>query len=236
KAAAELGAIASLVRSVGGADYRLPHTGYSVPAGIPAAALAAEDADLVEHLAAQGRIRMHLTLTPQSLPDSIGYNVVADLKGSEHPEQIVVVSGHLDSWDVGRGAIDDGAGVVISLATAELLHRLPTPPRVISPPSPPQSSAPPARPPPWASLGKAPPPRSPPCSRCATYCAPSARRFSAPPNTVPAPTSIHWWKRASPASASSRTAANISTITTAPPIRSTKSIRRICARTPLPWR
>ena len=129
KAAAELGAVASLVRSVGGADYRLPHTGYSVPAGIPAAALAAEDADLVDHLAAQGRIRMHLTLTPQSLPDVTGYNVVADLKGSEHPEQIVVVSGHLDSWDIGRGAIDDGAGVVISMATAELLQRLHIRPR-----------------------------------------------------------------------------------------------------------
>jgi Zn-dependent M28 family amino/carboxypeptidase len=129
KAAAELGAVASLIRSVGGADYRLPHTGYSVPAGIPAAALAAEDADLVEHLAAQGRVRMHLTLTPQSLPDVTGCNVVADLKGSEHPEQIVVVSGHLDSWDLGRGAIDDGAGVVISMATAELLQRLHIRPR-----------------------------------------------------------------------------------------------------------
>ena len=129
KAAAELGAVASLIRSVGGADYRLPHTGYSVPAGIPAAALAAEDADLVEHLAAQGRVRMTLTLTPQSLPDVTGYNVVADLKGSEHPEQIVVVSGHLDSWDLGRGAIDDGAGVVISMATAELLQRLHIRPR-----------------------------------------------------------------------------------------------------------
>jgi carboxypeptidase Q len=129
KAAAELGAVASLIRSVGGADYRLPHTGYSVPAGIPAAALAAEDAGLVEHLAAQGRVRMHLTLTPQSLPDVTGYNVVADLKGSEHPEQIVVVSGHLDSWDFGRGAIDDGAGVAISMATAELLQRLHIRPR-----------------------------------------------------------------------------------------------------------
>jgi len=129
KAAAELGAAASLVRSVGGADCRLPHTGYSVPAGIPAAALAAEDADLVEHLAAQGPVRMHLTLTPQNLPDATGYNVVADLKGSEHPEQIVVVSGHLDSWDLGRGAIDDGAGVVISMATAELLQRLHIRPR-----------------------------------------------------------------------------------------------------------
>jgi len=129
KAAAELGAVASLIRSVGGADYRLPHTGYSVPSGIPAAALAAEDAELVEHLAAQGRVRIHLTLTPQSLPDTTGYNVVADLKGSEHPEQIVVVSGHLDSWDLGRGAIDDGAGVVVSMAAAELLQRLRIRPR-----------------------------------------------------------------------------------------------------------
>ena len=129
KAAAALGAAAALVRSVGGADYRLPHTGYSAPAGIPAAALAAEDAELVEHLAAQGRVRMHLTLTPQTLPDATGYNVVADLKGSEHPEQIVIVSGHLDSWDLGRGAIDDGAGVVISMATAEILQRLHIRPR-----------------------------------------------------------------------------------------------------------
>jgi Zn-dependent M28 family amino/carboxypeptidase len=129
KAAAALGAAASLVRSVGGADYRLPHTGYSAPAGIPAAALAAEDAILIEHLAAQGRVRMRLTLTPQRLPDVTGYNVVADLKGSEHPEQIVIVSGHIDSWDLGRGAIDDGAGVAISMATAEILQRLHLRPR-----------------------------------------------------------------------------------------------------------
>jgi carboxypeptidase Q len=128
-AAAKLGAVASLVRSVGGADYRLPHTGYSTPAGIPAGALVAEDADLLDHLSAQGRVRMHLTLTPQSLPAVTGYNVVADLKGSEHPEQVVIVSGHLDSWDLGRGAIDDGAGVVISMATAEILQRLHLRPR-----------------------------------------------------------------------------------------------------------
>ncbi|MGB9493150.1 MAG: M20/M25/M40 family metallo-hydrolase [Terriglobales bacterium] len=129
KKAAELGAVGSLIRSVGGADYRLPHVGYSVPAGIPQAALAAEDADLIDHLAAQGRVRMHLILTPQSLPETTGYNVVADLKGSEHPEQIVVVSGHLDSWDLGRGAIDDGAGVVIAMEAAEVLQRLHIRPR-----------------------------------------------------------------------------------------------------------
>ena len=124
KSAADLGAVAALVRSVGNADYRLPHTGFSFPAGIPAGAVTAEDADLIVHLAAQGKVRMHLTLTPQKLPDETGFNVVADLKGSEHPEQIVVVSGHLDSWDLGTGAIDDGAGVVIAMETAEILQRL----------------------------------------------------------------------------------------------------------------
>lgn len=72
---------------------------------------------------------MHLILTPQTLPETTGYNVVADLKGSEHPEQIVVVSGHLDSWDLGRGAIDDGAGVVIAMEAAEILSRLHIRPR-----------------------------------------------------------------------------------------------------------
>jgi Zn-dependent M28 family amino/carboxypeptidase len=109
---------------VGSADYRLPHTGFSFPAGIPAAAVTAEDAELIAYLSVQGKTRMHLTLTPQKLSDGTSYNVVADLKGSEHPEQIVVVSGHLDSWDLGTGAIDDGAGVVIAMETAELLQIL----------------------------------------------------------------------------------------------------------------
>ena len=124
KAAAELGAVASLVRSVGNADYRLPHTGFSVPAGIPSGAVTAEDADLIAHLAAQGRVRMHLTLTPQKLPDAVSHNVIADLKGSEHPEQVVIVSGHLDSWDLATGAIDDGAGVAVAMEAAEVLQKL----------------------------------------------------------------------------------------------------------------
>jgi len=124
KAAADLGAVAALVRSVGDADFRLPHTGWSSPAGIPAGAVTAEDAELIADLAAQGRVRMHLTLTPQKLPDATGYNVIGDLKGSEHPEQVVVVSGHLDSWDLGTGAIDDGAGVVIAMEAAEVLQKL----------------------------------------------------------------------------------------------------------------
>jgi Zn-dependent M28 family amino/carboxypeptidase len=126
--AARLGAVASLVRSVGSADYRLPHTGAlryldDVPR-IPAGAAAAEDADLMAYLAAQGRLRMHLTLTPQTLADAESYNVIADLKGSEHPEQVVIVSGHLDSWDLGTGAIDDASGVAVAMQTANLIKQL----------------------------------------------------------------------------------------------------------------
>ena len=124
KAAAELGALASLIRSVGGADYRLPHTGWSQAAGIPAGAVTAEDADLISHLAAEGPVRMHLTLTPHRMPDITSYNVVADLKGLEHPEQVVIVSGHLDSWDLGTGAIDDAAGVAVAMETAHILQQL----------------------------------------------------------------------------------------------------------------
>lgn len=127
-AAARLGAVASLVRSVGGADYRLPHTGalgYATDAPkIPAAAVAAEDADLIAYLNAQAPVRMHLTLTPQTLPDVQSYNVIADIKGAEHPEQVIIVSGHLDSWDLGTGAIDDGAGVAIAMQVAQLIKRL----------------------------------------------------------------------------------------------------------------
>lgn len=127
-AAARLGAVAALVRSVGGASYRLPHTGatrYATDAPrIPAAALTAEDAELIADLARQGEVRLHLTLTPQQLPDAVSYNVIADLKGSEHPEELVIVSGHLDSWDLGTGAIDDGAGVSIAMETLQLLKVL----------------------------------------------------------------------------------------------------------------
>jgi Zn-dependent M28 family amino/carboxypeptidase len=129
KAAEALGAVAALVRSAGGADYRLPHTGAMSPAGIPAAAVTAEDAEMIAYLAAEGRVRMHLTLTCQTLPEVESANVVADLKGTEHPEQVVIVSGHLDSWDLGTGAIDDGAGVVTAMGTAAVLHELGIRPR-----------------------------------------------------------------------------------------------------------
>jgi len=127
-AAGALGAIASLVRSVGGADFRLPHTGAlgytATDPKIPAAAVAAEDADLIAYLSQQGQVRLHMVLTPQTLPDVESYNVVADIKGTEHPEQIIIVSGHLDSWDLGTGAIDDGAGVVAAMQVAQSIKQL----------------------------------------------------------------------------------------------------------------
>src|SRR5436190_17762130 len=125
-AAARQGAVACLIRSVGGADYRLPHTGltdYAKDAPkIPAGAVTAEEADLIVHLLRQGPGKMKLVLMPQTLPDAESANVIADIKGSEQPEQVIIVSGHLDSWDLGTGAIDDGAGVAVSMETANLIQ------------------------------------------------------------------------------------------------------------------
>jgi hypothetical protein len=127
-AAARLGALACLIRSVGGAEYRLPHTGntdYKKDAPkIPAGAVTAEDADLIAALVPQGPVKMRLVMTPQTLPDAPSFNVIGDIKGSEHPEQIIIVSGHLDSWDLGTGAIDDGAGVAVSMEVANIIQKL----------------------------------------------------------------------------------------------------------------
>ncbi len=128
EAAAKQGAAAVLVRSAGGAEFRLPHTGETgykpnLPS-IPAAAVTAEDAELMARLSAEGGVRMHLVLTPQLLPNVMSYNVIADLKGSEHADQVVIVSGHLDSWDLGTGALDDAAGVAVAMEVAQLLKQL----------------------------------------------------------------------------------------------------------------
>lgn len=127
-AAAKLGAIAVLVRSAGGSQNRLAHTGATRYAEgvdkIPAAAVPYEDAEIIAHLAKTGKVKMKLTLTPQTLPDTTSYNVLADLKGSENPDEIVVVGGHLDSWDLGTGAIDDAVGVAMAMQTLYLLKQL----------------------------------------------------------------------------------------------------------------
>ncbi|MCW5958569.1 MAG: M20/M25/M40 family metallo-hydrolase [Pyrinomonadaceae bacterium] len=126
--AAKLGAAAVLVRSAGGSQNRLAHTGamrYSNDVTkIPAAAVTFEDAELIAYLAGQGTVRMNLVLTPQTFEDTISYNVIADLKGTEKPDEIVVVGGHLDSWDLGQGALDDAAGVAAAMQVPALLKKL----------------------------------------------------------------------------------------------------------------
>src|SRR6185437_623310 len=69
-------------------------------------------------------VKMKLVLTPQTLPDVESANVIGDIKGSEYPEQVIIVSGHLESWDLGTGAIDDAAGVAVSMETANLIKKL----------------------------------------------------------------------------------------------------------------
>lgn len=127
-AAARLGAVGVLVRSAGGSQNRLAHTGGTRYADgvtkIPAAAVSFEDADLLVDLARQGKTRVKLVLTPQTLPDAVSHNVLADLKGSEFPDQIVIVSGHLDSWDLGTGALDDAVGVAAAMQVPYLLKKL----------------------------------------------------------------------------------------------------------------
>ena len=127
-AAAPLGAVAVLVRSAGGSQNRLAHTGaMGYQEGvkkIPGAAVSYEDAETIAYLAKEGKVKIHLTLTPQTLPDTESYNVIADLKGTEKPDEVVIVSGHLDSWDLGQGAIDDGAGVAVSMAAPYLVKQL----------------------------------------------------------------------------------------------------------------
>ncbi len=127
-AAGRLGAIAALVRSLGGSQNRIVHTGAmrydpNVPS-IPAAAVSNEDAEAMAYLAKMGRIRLRLLLTPKTLPNATSYNVIADLKGTEKPDEVVIVSGHLDSWDLGTGALDDACGVAVSMQVPFLLNKL----------------------------------------------------------------------------------------------------------------
>lgn len=127
-AAAPLGAVAVLVRSAGGSQNRLAHTGLmgyrDGVTKIPGAAVTYEDAETIAYLAKSGKVKIHLTLTPQTLPDTESFNVIADLKGTEKPDEVVIVSGHLDSWDLGQGAIDDGAGVAVSMAVPYLIKSM----------------------------------------------------------------------------------------------------------------
>lgn len=126
--AAEKGAVASLVKSIAPFSINSPHTGYQHYEDnvkkIPAAAITIEDADLLRRFYNRG-IKIVLNITMSStLETKTSRNTLIDLKGTENPEKIVIVSGHIDSWDVGQGAMDDGGGLFISWATPVILKSL----------------------------------------------------------------------------------------------------------------
>jgi carboxypeptidase Q len=133
-AAAQAGAVASMIRSVTPQSLSTPHTGamaYSdtVPR-VPHVALTVEDAELLQRLADRGdRIVVRLTLSARQEEDVPSRNVMAELVGSERPDEVVVMGGHIDSWDVGQGAMDDGGGCVVAWEAVNLLRRLGLRPR-----------------------------------------------------------------------------------------------------------
>ena len=126
--AAKRGALALVIRSVGTDNHRNPHTGMTVynkdVPKIPAAAISNPDADLVERMAAKGPVKLRLKLENKSTENAETITVVGELKGREHPEQVVLLGGHLDSWELGTGAIDDGAGVAIAAGAAKVIADL----------------------------------------------------------------------------------------------------------------
>jgi carboxypeptidase Q len=132
--AARHGAVAALVRAVGPAGLRTPHTGalqYAADAPkIPAAAITTEDADRLQRMADRGsRIVVKLKMDAHFEADATSANVVGELRGREKPEEIVVVSGHLDSWDVGAGATDDGGGCIVTWEALRIMKKLNLRPR-----------------------------------------------------------------------------------------------------------
>lgn len=126
--AAKRGAVAVLMRSVTARSLGTLHAGamgYTEDAPkIPAAAVTVEDALLLDRMAQRGPITFHLRMDDQILPDVESANVIGELVGKDKPDELVVIGGHLDSWDVGQGAHDDGAGIVTMLGAAALLHKL----------------------------------------------------------------------------------------------------------------
>jgi carboxypeptidase Q len=132
--AARHGAVAMLVRSIGPSGLRTPHTGalqYAPDApNIPAAAITAEDADRLQRMADRGaRVVVRLKMEAHFEADAPSANVVGEIRGREKPDEIVVVSGHLDSWDVGAGATDDGGGCVVTWDALRIMKKLNLRPR-----------------------------------------------------------------------------------------------------------
>jgi carboxypeptidase Q len=128
-AAARAGAVAALIRSVSSFSIQNPHTGStrydpSVPS-IPAAALSVEDTEMLRRMADRGqKVVLTLKMGAHQLPDAQSRNVVAELPGRESPDEVVVLGGHIDSWDVGQGAMDDGGCSVAAWEAVRLMTQL----------------------------------------------------------------------------------------------------------------
>ena len=134
--AARVGAVASLIRSASSYSMRTPHTGamqYDTTGTvrrIPHAAISAEDAAMLRRMIERGdRPVVRLRMSAQTLPDSPSRNVIGEITGRERPDEVVVLGGHIDSWDVGMGAMDDGGGVVAAWEALRVLQRLGIRPR-----------------------------------------------------------------------------------------------------------
>ena len=130
--AKEKGAVAVLIRSIGTDSHRFPHTGVSTlnKNPLPAAALSAPDADqLVRIMERTETVRISLDIKVAYRETGYSWNVIAQVNGRETPEKVVLIGAHLDSWDLGTGALDDGAGVAITSAAAHLIGELPRKPR-----------------------------------------------------------------------------------------------------------
>lgn len=132
--AAKVGAVASLIRSVASGSMQSPHTGVMVydssTKRIPHAALSVEDAEMLHRMQDRGqKVVLTLRMQAHQLPQARSRNVVADLTGRVKPDEVVVLGGHIDSWDVGEGAMDDGGGAVAAWEAVRLLQRLGLHPR-----------------------------------------------------------------------------------------------------------
>jgi hypothetical protein len=132
--AAALGAVAALVRSATPLAMQIPHTGEmnydEAQPKVPAAAVSPEDAMMIDWLTKKGvPVKVHLEMQARMLPDADSANVIGEIPGREHPEEVVVMGGHIDSWDVGQGAQDDGASIIACLQAVALMKKLGLQPR-----------------------------------------------------------------------------------------------------------
>lgn len=132
--AAKYGAVATLVRSITPFSLNTPHTGWQDYSDdvkkIPTASITVEDAHMLRRMQDRGEeIAIELKMQAKTLPPATSRNTVAEIVGTSEPDKVVVVSGHLDSWDVGEGAMDDGGGAFLSWNAAVTLKALGLRPR-----------------------------------------------------------------------------------------------------------